>query len=225
MKGNKNKWAGDKYKAERDEMANNMKKRKIKTTRGKEKEGFKAQFREAWKYLRESKNYIWAIALIFLGGALLGFVFSGSLGFLDEFLREIVGQIEGLSSFETIIFILQNNLASSFYGILLGVVLGIFPVLNALLNGVLVGYVFKLTWLDSGISEFWKILPHGIFELPAAFISLGLGLRLGMFVFSKHKWKEFMKRARNSIIIFVCVVIPLLIVAAVIEGLLIGAYK
>jgi uncharacterized membrane protein SpoIIM required for sporulation len=64
-----------------------------------------------------------------------------------------------------------------------------------------------------------------VFELPAVFISLALGVKLGMFIFSREKGKEFMRRARNSMIIFVCIVIPLLIIAAVIEGLLISAFR
>ena len=36
-------------------------------------------------------------------------------------------------------------------------------------------------------SDLFRLLPHGIFELPAIFISLGLGLRFGMFIFQKEK--------------------------------------
>jgi len=189
------------------------------------KNSFSRQFREALKYLRESKNYILAVALIFAGGILLGAIFSSQLGFLDEILKQLVDKVRGLDTFGTILFILMNNITSSFYGIIFGIILGIFPILASFSNGVLLGYVMKIVWFDSGAGEFWKILPHGIFELPAVFISLGLGVRLGMFIFSKKKGKDFMERARNSIILFVCIVIPLLIIAAIIEGLLIAAYK
>jgi uncharacterized membrane protein SpoIIM required for sporulation len=46
-----------------------------------------------------------------------------------------------------------------------------------------------------------------------------------MFIFAKAKIKELKKRLLNSVIIFVMIVIPLLIVAAIIEGLLILAYR
>jgi len=195
------------------------------TRRLEEKNNFKVQFREALKYLRESKNYILAVVLIFIGGILFGAIFSSQLGFLDEILKQLVDKVKGLDTFGTVLFILRNNLTSSFYCIVFGVVFGIFPILASFSNGVLLGYVMKLVWFDSGAGEFWKILPHGVFELPAIFISLGLGVRLGMFIFSKKKGKEFMERARNSIILFVCIVIPLLIIAAIIEGLLIVAYR
>lgn len=191
----------------------------------KNRESFRTQFREALKYLKESRNYILAIALIFVGGILFGFIFSSQLGFLDEILKQLVERVRGLNTSEMILFILQNNLTSAFFGIVFGIFLGIFPIVASFSNGIVLGYVMKIVWFDSGVSEFWKILPHGVFELPAIFISLALGVRLGMFVFSKEKGKEFMERARNSIILFVCVVIPLLIAAAIIEGFLIVAYR
>lgn len=189
------------------------------------KDNFRAQFKEALKYLKGSKNFILAIVLIFLGGILFGFIFSGQLGFFDEILKEIAEKVNGLDTFETILFILKNNITVSIMGIVLGIFLGIIPILLSLYSALSLGYVFKIVWLESGVSEFWKILPHGVFELPAVFISLGLGLRLGMFIFSRNKGKEFISGAKNSLILFVCIIIPLLIIAAIIEGLLIAVYK
>lgn len=186
---------------------------------------FREQFLGALRYLNDSRRYILAVALIFFAGILLGAAFSANLGFLDEILKGIVNTIRDMNSSETILFILQNNIKSALYGMLFGVFLGIFPVVNALSNGLILGYVLKGVWAESGIHELWRILPHGVFELPAIFISLALGLKLGMFIFSKEKGKEFFTRARYSIIIFVFIVLPLLVVAAVIEGLLIAAYK
>lgn len=186
---------------------------------------FGEQFRRALGYLKESRTYVYAITLIFVCGGLLGFIFSGEFGFLDEILKGLLEQIEGLSASGIILFILQNNLKSAFCGLALGVLLGIFPVATSFFNGLVLGYVMKGVWFDSGLGRFWMILPHGVFELPAIFISLALGLKLGMFVFSKNKGVEFMERAKNSMIIFVFIVVPLLIVAAVIEGLLISLYQ
>ncbi len=186
---------------------------------------FWKQFMEAMSYLKKSRNYFYAITLIFICGGILGFIFSSELGFLDEILKNLLEQIEGLGTWGIILFILQNNLKSAFYGMAFGILLGIFPVAASLFNGLVLGYVMKGVWLDSGLSEFWRILPHGVFELPAIFISLALGVKLGMFVFSKNKGTEFMERAKNSMIIFVFIVIPLLVIAALIEGLFISFYQ
>ncbi len=193
--------------------------------KAKKNETLRKQFGKAFAYLRESRNYICAIALVFVCGLFIGFAYSDSFKFLDEFLKQLVSQIKGLNLMDTILFIFRNNMTSAFFGLFLGIVLGIFPLLNVISNGIILGYVMKVVWLDSGVSEFWRILPHGVFELPAVFISLALGLKLGMSIFSKKSRKEFFSRIKNSFIIFVIVVLPLLLVAATIEGILIFLYK
>ncbi len=186
---------------------------------------FKEQIAEAARYLAESKSYIFAVAMIFVAGAVAGIAYSNQLGFLDDILKEILGKVEGLSAWGIIIFILANNIKASLIGLILGIFFGIFPVVNAFSNGLILGYVANGVVGKEGLQELWRILPHGVFEIPAVFISLALGLKLGMFVFSRSKGKELVRRARNSMIIFVLLVLPLLILAAVIEGLLISLYK
>jgi stage II sporulation protein M len=194
---------------------------KLKRKKG----AFKKQARESLNYFRESRQFIYAVILIFLASALFGVIFSNNLGFIDKYLKEIVDKVSGLSVGGLILFILQNNIQSAFFGLLLGIVLGIFPVITSIVNGVIIGYVMKGVWLNSGFGDFWRILPHGVFELPAVFISLALGLRLGMFIFSNEKRKELVYRLKNSLVIFFMIVLPLLIVAAIIEGILIMLYK
>jgi len=201
------------------------KKMKRKKTRKKKASGFKEQFKESLKYLAESKNYIAAIIAIFFGGALIGFIFYSEFSFLNDILRELIDSIKGLDTKGLILFIMQNNIRSALFGLILGVFFGILPIAHALSNGVVLGYVMRGVWIESGIREFWRLLPHGIFELPAIFISLGLGLKLGMFIFEKDKLKALSERARKSMILFICIVVPLLVIAAIIEGLLISLYN
>src|SRR3990167_3931942 len=136
-------------------------------------------FRESLSYLRKIKTYIYLAAGLFLFGAIIGFFSSSQLGFLDELLKNLAKQAEGLNTREIIWFIFQNNLKSAFFTMILGVFLGIFPVINALTNGVLLGYVFSRVSAIDGWVSLWKIFPHGIFELPAVFIAMGLGMSMG----------------------------------------------
>jgi len=89
------------------------------------------------------------------------------------------------------------------------------------LNGYLLGFVAMLSAKSQGIFILWRILPHGIFELPAIFISLGIGLRLGTYAFQKKK-VSFKNWIFSSLRVFILIVLPLLIVAAIIEGALIA---
>ena len=185
----------------------------------------KKQFREAVSYIRASSNYIYFAFFLFFLFIFFGFYFNKNLGFIDEFLMELVNKVSGLNLIELILFILQNNFQASLYGLVFGVFFAIFPLLNIVMNGVVVGYVLAKVGELTGLYEVWRLLPHGIFELPAVFISLGLGLKLGMFVFSKKPGLEFQKRFFESLNVFLFVVVPLLIIAAIIEGILIFIFK
>jgi stage II sporulation protein M len=185
----------------------------------------KKELKSTWKYIKESKNFIYAIAFIFFAGALVGFLFSQHLTFLDEILKNLIEKTKNLRGASLIFYIFLNNLQSAVLGLVLGIFLGIFPVWVSLSNGVVVGYVLSKVYATDGFGKFWLLLPHGIFELPAIFISLGLGIKLGFFVFSINKKKSFLERAIYSLLAIFLIIIPLLLVAAIIEGLLIGAYK
>jgi len=137
-----------------------------------------------------------------------------------DLIKDIIAQTEGLGGLELIRFIFVNNLKSSFFAMLLGIFFGIIPFMIILVNGYVLGFVANKTVSSEGFFVLWRLLPHGIFELPAVFISAAIGLKLGLFLFvSKDKsWKEFKKWIVDAFRIFVFIVIPLLVVAAIIEG-------
>ncbi|NCN99455.1 hypothetical protein COU62_00195 [Candidatus Pacearchaeota archaeon CG10_big_fil_rev_8_21_14_0_10_35_219] len=181
-------------------------------------------FKDSWDYIKESKNYIYSAIFLFLAGGLVGFIFQGYFeNYLLEIIRDLVDKTEGLSTEGLILFIFWNNLGSAFISILSGMLLGIVPVMSILVNGVLLGFVMNKAIAVEGIFTFWRLAPHGIFELPAIFIAVGLGIKFGTFWFSgKNIKKEFYRRLRSSLKVFLTIILPLLIVAAIIEGLLIG---
>lgn len=176
---------------------------------------------DSFGYIKESRHYIYFIIWVFLISGLIGFTFSSHFGFIEDLLKQIAEKAIGLNGPDLIMFIFNNNIKSAFLGILLGVFFGIMPFVNALTNGLVLGYVLDKVWHVSGITDLWRILPHGIFELPAIFIALGLGIKLGMFIFSKRKFYELKRRAYESLKVFLFVIVPLLVIAAIIEGLLI----
>ena len=144
---------------------------------------FRENYRESLDYIKDSRNFIYSIMAIFLSFSFIGF-FVPAPSVLEtkilEFIAELLRETGGLSQLELIKFIFFNNIQSSFIGMLFGIILGIFPVIAALANGYLLGFVAEKTAETGGIYILWRIFPHGIFELPALFISLGLGLKLGI---------------------------------------------
>ena len=93
-----------------------------------------------------------------------------------------------------------------------------FPIFNAFFNGTLLGYVYSKAIVFEGYLVIWRLFPHGILELPAVFISLGLGVHLGAALFGKNKRETLITRSKKSLRVFLSVIVPLLILAALIES-------
>ena len=189
----------------------------------------KKHLKKAWndtlEELSESRRYVFAAAILFFVFAIVGFVFSGHLTIINILLKQIVTQVRDLSGIRLIVYIFLNNSQSALMSLVLGIGLGIVPVMNAVFNGLVIGYVLSKVFVIGGFSEVWKILPHGIFELPAIFIALGVGMRLGTMFFDKTWRKKVGERIYRAALIFVFVILPLLLIAAIIEGLVITFLK
>jgi hypothetical protein len=85
---------------------------------------------------------------------------------------------EGLNVYQTIVKIFLNNAQSSFLSIVIGLCFGFLGIFSAIFNGYIGGYVGRKAAEISGLDVLLKLFPHGIFELPAIFISIGIGIFL-----------------------------------------------
>jgi len=181
-------------------------------------------FNNSFNYVKDSRKFIYSIILVFFFFALVGFFVplppEISKELLDYF-RKIIEETKGFGLFDLIIFLFRNNSLSGFMGLFFGVILGIFPVINAIINGLVLGFVSNLSVTKNGAISLWRLFPHGIFELPAIFISLGLGVKLSTFIFKKDKLNSLINFLEKSFWSFLLIVVPLLILAAIIEGTLI----
>lgn len=184
-----------------------------------------SQFKIALDYIKESRKEIYIAILLFALFTFIGFVFSSNLSFLDRYLSGIIEQTKDLSGIPLFWFILKNNAITSFISLFPGIILALIPLFNTVTNGLIIGYVIQKVSMITGFLDLWRLLPHGIFELPAIFISLGLGIKLGTFLFRKHPLKTLKEYAYKSLLVFILIVIPLLIIAAIIESILITFIK
>jgi stage II sporulation protein M len=200
---------------------------KSKVKKEKKVNFFKENYSKSWGYIKESKNFIWGVVILFCISVIIGFLFQPPIvvNAILDYIKNILAKTEGMSSLRMILFIFTNNIQSGFMGLIYGFVLGIFPVVATLANGYIVGYVSSSAVSSSGAVSLLSLLPHGIFELPAIFISFGMGIKFGTFIFHKKRIESFNKFFINSLRVFVFVVIPLLIIAAIIEGTLIFLLK
>jgi stage II sporulation protein M len=212
-------------------MKRKIRKKEVKkmknVKKGKVQNFFSENYSKSWEYIKESKNFIWAAVIIFFAAVIIGFLFQppSVINIILDYIKKVLAETEGISSYKLVSFIFFNNLQIGFMGLIYGFVLGIFPVLSIFANGYVVGYVTSFAISSAGAGSLLNLLPHGIFELPAIFISFGMGIKFGTFIFYKEKMKYFGKFFIDSLRVFVFVVLPLLIIAAIIEGSLISLLK
>ena len=186
---------------------------------------FSEQYSKSWAYIKSSRNYIFTAIILFFVFAILGYfirVPEELSNLILQYIQELLVKTEGLGAWGLISFVFFNNVQSGLFSFIFGALFGIFPVIIAIFNGFILGFVSNMAVQKGGISVLLDLLPHGVFELPAIFISLGMGLRFGSFLFRKNPAENFRIYFWEGLRVFIFVVIPLLIVAAIIEGSLIS---
>ncbi len=182
----------------------------------------KNNYKKIWKYLKECKLHILIILTLFIISLVIGFLFPVFfVDLINDLIQKLMQQTQNMGFFELLIFIFKNNLTASFSGMIFGALLGIYPVFVTLLNGYVIGFVSSMAVSKQGYLTLLSLLPHGIFELPALILSLGLGLKLASFIFKKNKKKQILYDLENSLRVFIFLILPLLVVAAIIETILI----
>ena len=182
------------------------------------------EYKQSWKYIKESKKFIYLVIGIFSFFLLVGYFIPAPeevYQVIMNFLEETLEKVQGMSQIEIIGFLISNNVQSTFFGILYGVIFGIFPLISTIANGYLLGFVLSISLESEGLLTLLKLLSYGIFELSAVFISLGLGIKMGTFIFKKKKFESLARFLINSLRVCLLVVIPLLVIAGIIEGTLI----
>jgi len=118
-------------------------------------------------------------------------------------------------------YIMVNNISVSLRAFVWGITLGIGTIYILFMNGSLLGALTALVYLNGNPSNYWAlILPHGIIELTAIFISGGAGLMLakGLLLPGQHtRFQSVIKQAKNSVSLVIGVII-MLVIAGIIEG-------
>ena len=184
---------------------------------------FVRNYSACWKFFIKCRWHIVFTLGVFALLFLVGFTFP--IFFREEifsFINKLVLSLEGKSPFELMVFIFFNNLKASFFAIVTGIGLGLFPLFTGIFNGYILGFVAREAADIGGIWVLWQLLPHGIFELPAIIFSIGIGLKIGTDMFNGDVGKKLKYNLYEGLRFFAFVIFPLLLIAGIVEGLLIG---
>jgi len=130
-------------------------------------------------------------------------------------IRMLSQDLQNRSLLYVIAKIFAHNAIASFIALLSGALLSLIPLSMVIANGYVVGSV-----VIPRLSKIGLLIPHGVFELPAFVLVCSYGIWLGLWPFKRGRIENLKLRLKQCIIIYVWIVVPLLIIAATIEGTL-----
>jgi stage II sporulation protein M len=175
---------------------------------------------------RVIKPYILILALIFVAAFLAGMVApSSTRQQMTDAFKVVTDNYRGLAGGKLFFTLLLHNVMATIFVLISGVLVGIIPTFAIGANGFVLGVVYRQTAEVMGYSKAaLKVLPHGVFELPALLIAASYGLWLGVMVVRRIRGKEstlLRSHIEHAFRRYFAVVFPLLVFAAGIETTLI----
>jgi uncharacterized membrane protein SpoIIM required for sporulation len=167
------------------------------------------------------KPQILFVVILFSTGIVIGFTNIFKISeFIDLSVDSLMNQLKDSRGFELFIKILLNNLEATAFMVVGGIFFSIVPTLAALMNGMMIGFMFQDTQLVAGMSIFetaLTLIPHGIFEIPALILALAIGVKLGDLPFKDRKIEFIKLNFKNIFYCYLKIIFPLLLLAAGIE--------
>ncbi len=175
-------------------------------------------------YLYALRFYLLFVLVLFAAATVIGYqgffseLFSESLEWLQQLSEGIEDFTELYPSWlifmAFFIVIFLNNAFTCLLNIVAGPLIGIFPLFSAVVNGGLLGWLAH----EQGLIVLLAVVPHGMFELPAYFLSVAIGLRLAREAVKPKGERQLRLRLSEGLRAYLHLIIPLLLFAALIES-------
>lgn len=172
------------------------------------------------------KKRYFLLAVVFIGVMISAYLFLPQVA-VDEISKEFIKGKQSLFNEQMQLSawrLLRNNLFAAAMAMVTGLIPFLYlPILSDFINGFIVGVIIRMAsgsvW--GAIKLFAVgILPHGIFEIPALIFSMGIGLTLChnmvKAIFRKEHY-PIRKLITSAGYLYLTVILPLLILAALIE--------
>ena len=175
---------------------------------------------------RTIKPYLLILTLVFAASFIAGTIAPSAVRqqMIDVF-KGVVGNYRGLAGGMLFFNILVQNVMATIFVVISGVMAGVIPTFAISSNGFGLGVLYRQASEAGGYSTAaLKVLPYGVFEIPALLIAASYGLWLGVMAVRRMRGKEstlLRFNLEHAFRRYFAVVFPLLIVAAAIETALI----
>lgn len=191
--------------------------------------------RDFLRYVHELRYFLLLVVSIFVLCIIAGYAISVIMPSMTDTLlsglKEKAVDLSSRSPLGMTFGIFLNNASVCFLEIVLGPFLGVFPAFSIASNGVIIGVALGMVITKYGallgvLVFVLGLLPHGIFELTAVFMSAAMGLKLFYDVVRaviKSDLSLFKNSVQETMQIYIFWILPILLVAAFVEVFVTGA--
>lgn len=168
------------------------------------------------------RPYILILTLVFAVSFLAGTAAPTSIRQqMTEMVQAVTGNYQGLAGGTLFFNILVQNMVASILVLVSGVIVGILPVFAIGSNGFGLGVLYRQAVEVSGYPKaVLKVLPYGVFGIPALLIAASFGLWFGVKVVRRMRGREdtlLRFHVEHAFRRYFAIVFPLLVVGAAIE--------
>lgn len=180
--------------------------------------------------MKDDLAYLWSIRVfiglsvaIFALTAVMGYFAAGSNSELASSMLQELEMLKWIMEQPPILIMLiifLKNFMACAMSVLLGLGLGLLPLLVVVTNGFMLGIVsYNVLQKVGSLYLLAGILPHGIIELPVVLASIGLGFRLGYLVALSilGEKADVAGETKEAMHLLAFMIMPLLFLAAFIE--------
>ena len=178
----------------------------------------KTQYRLATSTLRRSRHGILVALMIYGASCIGGWASADALGFFEQAADGLVDKFAGKGGLDFVITLFAHNLVATYITMCLLTLWGLVPLITAVANGLLLGWIVTTMGDSSPLETAILLVPHGLFEWPAMLIAWGIGFWRGFGYRFDPQPGTYLERWTAANRVFCLVVLPLLLVAAIIEG-------
>jgi stage II sporulation protein M len=153
----------------------------------------------------------------------LGFIFGRQTSYVEKlspiFILCLFGFGFSIDLVQIFFFIIFNNVTKSFFWMVLGVLGGLPPLFFAVLNGFFIGHFSYNVALDYSLGFIAAaLIPHGVIEIPTILLSSAAGMGLGYAFINRLRGQGSLRAEfGRALLLYITKIIPLLILAAVLE--------
>ncbi len=172
------------------------------------------------EYARSIAPIFALCSFLFLFSLAMGYALGGEMS--GSSLQDLLGTFPDISNMgipELFGYVVANNALKSLLFMVGGLLGGILPLFFVIFNGFFIGWVAYSLGSTMGLGFVAAgLVPHGIFEIPAIILAMSMGMHLGYALLNRLRGQgDLWREARLALGLFVNRVLPLLVLAAVIE--------